>query len=330
MIKFQGIGAQGNYSQAGKAVADDTLRSFLAARRNAPNMGEIALTNAELKKKEKLATIKNQAEVAATRLAADTDVKVKKMEIASASKLKSAKRKAGALAVAGQMATEAGALFGEEKRPKRDLGLDDPYYDNQIALINKRRGEIETRIKEGYGTKSEPSTESPDSTTSLPVSTQKGSALTGNSKILADKIAGPESGDWGYDAFNQGGAKAGRKVLGKYGSHKEEFGKSLTSMTLGEVLQRQSGYDDYSITDQQWRNDGGLHAVGRYQFIGPTLKDEVTRMGLSMDTPFNEATQDAIFLSHAKRIGNISPWIGPSDKYGSEETAYLNSLIGQL
>ena len=37
MIKFQGIGAQGNYSQAGKAVADDTLRAFLAARRNSPN-----------------------------------------------------------------------------------------------------------------------------------------------------------------------------------------------------------------------------------------------------------------------------------------------------
>jgi hypothetical protein len=330
MIKFQGIGAQGNYSQAGKAVADDTLRAFLAARRNSPNMGEIALTNAELKKKEKLATIKNQAEVAATRLTADADVKAKKMQIDSASKLKSAKRKAGALAVAGQMATEAGALFGEEKRKKRELGGDDTYYNNQTALINKRRAEIETRMKEGYGTKSEPSTESSTSTTSLPVSTQKGSALTGNSKILADKIAGPESGDWGYDAFNQGGAKGGREILGKYGSHKEKFGKSLTSMTLGEVLQRQSGYDDYSITDQQWRDNDGLHAVGRYQFIGPTLKEEVTKMGLPMDTPFNEATQDAIFLSHAKRIGNISPWIGPSDQYDASETAYLNSLIRQL
>ena len=330
MIKFQGLGAQGNYSQAGKAVADDTLRAFLAARRNSPNMSEIALTNAELKKKEKLATLKNQAEVAATRLTADADVKVGKMRIDSASKLKSAKRKAGALAVAGQMATEAGALFGEEKRQKREIGADEGYYDNQFTVLRKQMGEIETRMKEGYGTKSEPSTESTTSTTSLPVSTQKGSALTGNSKILADKIAGPESGPWGYDAFNQGGAKGGREVLGKYGSHKKEFGKSLTNMTLGEVLERQSGYDDYSITDQEWRNKGGLHAVGRYQFIGPTLKDEVAKMGLPMDTLFNEATQDAIFLSHAKRIGNISPWIGPSDQYDASEIAYLNSLIRQL
>ena len=113
MIKFQGIGAQGNYSQAGKAVADDTLRSFLAARRSAPDYGEIALTSAELRKKEKLATLKNQTDVAAERLAADTLVKTKKMGIAAESNLKSAKRKAGALAVAGQMATEAGALFGK-------------------------------------------------------------------------------------------------------------------------------------------------------------------------------------------------------------------------
>jgi len=86
------------------------------------------------------------------------------MEIDGKSKLQSAKRKAGALAVAGQMATEAGALFGQEKRQKRELGLDDPYYDNQTALINKRRSEIEARMKKGYGTKSEPSTETATST----------------------------------------------------------------------------------------------------------------------------------------------------------------------
>ena len=197
MIKFQGIGAQGNYSQAGKAVADDTLRSFLAARRSAPNMGEIALTNAELKKKEKLATIKNQAEVAATRLTADADVKAKKMQIDSASKLKSAKRKAGALAVAGQMATEAGALFGEEKRQKRELGGDDAYYNNQTALINKRIGEIETRMKEGYGTKSEPSTESPTSTT--PTATKSGSGWTALGSTLKFAEGTYQKGDKSYN-----------------------------------------------------------------------------------------------------------------------------------
>ena len=34
-------------------------------------------------------------------------------------------------------------------------------------------------------------------------------SLTGVRKELADAIAGPESGSWGYEAFNQGGAAGG-------------------------------------------------------------------------------------------------------------------------
>ena len=63
-------------------------------------------------------------------------------------------------------------------------------------------------------------------------------SLTGVRKELADAIAGPESGSWGYEAFNQGGAAGGTKVLGKSGSHKETFGRSLTDMTLGEIFKK--------------------------------------------------------------------------------------------
>jgi len=147
MIKFQGIGAQGNYSQAGRAVADDTLRAFLAARRNSPNYGEMAITAADIRKTEKLATLKNQAEVAATRLTVDADVKAKKMQIDSASKLKTSQRKAGALAVAGQMATDAGALFGKEKAKRRELDVDDAYYNKRTASIHDRMDELNDRMK---------------------------------------------------------------------------------------------------------------------------------------------------------------------------------------
>ena len=64
--------------------------------------------------------------------------------------------------------------------------------------------------------------------------------LTGASKKLADAVAGPESGSWGYEAFNQGGANNGRSVVGKSGSHKEVFGSSLTDMTLSEIFHRQN------------------------------------------------------------------------------------------
>ena len=77
-------------------------------------------------------------------------------------------------------------------------------------------------------------------------------------------------------------------------------------------------------------SSGGLHAVGRYQFIGSTLQDEVSKMGLSLDTKFTPEVQDQIFFSHIKRVGNISPWIGPSANYGPGKKDHLNSLIPQL
>jgi muramidase (phage lysozyme) len=258
MIKFQGIGAQGNYSQAGKAVADDTLRSFLAARRNSPNYGEMAITAADIRKKEKLATLKNQAEVAATRLTADADVKAKKMQIDSASKLKTAKRKAGALAVAGQMATEAGTLFGQEKRQLRELGGDDTYYNNQTALINKRRGEIETRMKEGYGTKSEPLTESPTSTT------------TTSSKLTNTSGSGSGWNALGATLkFAEGTYKQGDK------SYNTGFGYNMI--------------DDLSKHPDTVFNNTSA-AAGAYQFMPKTWKRVSSHLGL---TDFSPTSQEA-------------------------------------
>lgn len=281
MIKFQGLGAQGNYSQAGKAVADDTLRAFLAARRNSPNMSEIALTNAELKKKEKLATLKNQAEVAATRLTADADVKVGKMRIDSASKLKSAKRKAGALAVAGQMATEAGALFGEEKRQKREIGADEGYYDNQFTVLRKQMGDIETRMKEDYGTKSEPSTESPTSTTSLPVSTQSSDGWANWSRVI--RAGEGTSGGDGYQTMFGGG----------------KF--SDMSKHPDQVVSK-SGYNS--------------SAAGAYQFLTPTWNMASTALNL---TDFSPASQEKAGRYLAEKRGlNINKPINTIEEFRIE------------
>ena len=84
-------------------------------------------------------------------------------------------------------------------------------------------------------------------------------------------------------------------------------------------------------SDADFQAAGGLHAVGRYQFIGSTLQEEVSKMGLDPSTTkFTPEVQDQIFFSHAKRIGNISPWIGPSINYGADKRSHLNSLISQL
>ena len=158
------------------------------------------------------------------------------------------------------------------------------------------------------------------------------STLTGNHKIVADAIAGPESGQWGYEAFNQGGEKGGTAIPAgfKSGSYKDHFGSSLTSKTIGEILELQRDPGKGVMSDSEWVKSGKLHAVGRYQFIGNTLKDEVTRMGLDHNTKFTPAVQDKIFFSHLKRVGNISPWVGPMTKYKPEKRDYLNGLIPTL
>lgn len=130
-----------------------------------------------------------------------------------------------------------------------------------------------------------------------------------------DILAKYESGAWGYDAYNQGGADDGRRVVGKSGAYSQSGlgdGRALTQMTVAEVMQAQSGYNDGSITDAQWRAQGGIWTAGRYQFIGPTLKGLVERYGIPPNVLFDEKLQDYLALRYMQESG-ISPWVGPSD-----------------
>jgi muramidase (phage lysozyme) len=115
-------------------------------------------------------------------------------------------------------------------------------------------------------------------------------------------------------------------VLGKSGSYKDTYGSSLTDMTLGEIYHKQNT-KQRGLSMDEHISSGGLHAVGRYQFIGSTLQDEARRMGLSPDTKFTPQVQDDIFLSHIKRVGNISPWVGPSNNYSSNQKQQFNTMI---
>jgi len=329
-----------NYIAAGRASVSKNLKARAALSENKTDFGALGQEAINAERDKKIAVIQANAKVASAAQNAMTKVEganiiVERDKSIAASKRSA--RKAGMLAGGAAMLGVGAMQMNKKDEPDSMLAE----YQELIGKNDGRLSEADQKIKDAkakldsFNDKSEPSSSTTSSTkqtgnTDGDVTTSSNYLLTGNKKFLADRIAGPESGSWGYDAFNQGGAAGGTQVLGKSGSHKKHFGKALTSMTIGEVLQRQSGYDNKSISDEQWRANGGLHAVGRYQFIGPTLKDEVTRMGLSMDTPFNQKTQDEIFFSHAKRVGNISPWIGPSNKYSASERQELNNIIQGL
>lgn len=82
-------------------------------------------------------------------------------------------------------------------------------------------------------------------------------------------IAGSEGG---YNSINMG-------VAGDTpGGAKSVLGKDLVDMTVGEVMDAQA--------------NKGVHAAGKYQIIPSTMKEFVSKMGISRDDKFDQATQE--------------------------------------
>lgn len=302
-----------------KALADSKADlskiSKEAIKQDAYNVGATADRNS------KAAITKTNADSAKKESKMKRDYKKEKASIDKGT------RKAGMLAAGVGMLGVGAIQMNKPEEVNEELAMLDAQRNKvggQLSENASATANLEAQLKALQGTKAAPETAPvPQGDQSTSVST-----LTGNQKVVADAIAGPESGQWGYQAFNQGGADGGTTVLGKSGSYKEHFGKDLTKMSVQQVMDLQ--YDDKSMSDDQWRSSGKIHAAGRYQFIGSTLRDEVSKMGLDTNRLFDAGTQDEIAISHAKRVGNISPWIGPSTKYSQAKKDELNGLIQGL
>ena len=87
-------------------------------------------------------------------------------------------------------------------------------------------------------------------------------------------------------------------------------GRNLSDLTVREVMGLQS--DDGTLSDEQWIQQGRLHAVGRYQFIGPTLRGVVSELGIDPSTRFTPELQDRMALHLGRQNVNNLPntWIG--------------------
>ena len=328
-MRFSSLGGSNaaNYAAAGKAVADSAARMHAVQRKASPDYAGLSRAAMQTASNEKIAGIR--AEEKLTQVATNTYANAKQNDykidmFKTREGLENKQRMAGGLAAIGKIAG-AGFLAATDntkgrERPKADFqGLFDKSKTERAAIKERQNAESDalgTFTAEPF----KPSTgDTPGKAVTGSASPSIGSSLSGNQKIVADAIAKYESGDWGYEAFNQGGAAGGTKVLGKSGSYKDTYGSSLTGMTLGEIYHKQNT-KQRGLSMDEHISSGGLHAVGRYQFIGSTLQDEARRMGLSPDTKFTPQVQDNIFLNHIKRVGNISPWVGPSNNYNSSQS----------
>ena len=322
-----------SYAAAGKAVVNSAANIFDVQRKTGPDYGGLSKVAMKTASDEKIAGMKAESYVARAGINEVAGMKQAQIETEVFNRgqdIKNKQRKAGGLAAIGKIAG-AGFLAATDntkgrERPKADLrGLYESHQAKRDALKAQQANE-----RDALGTFESPAFTPPDRTSGKAT---KGTetiplvgSLTGNQKTVADAVAKYESGNYGYEAFNQGGAEGGTKVLGKSGSYKNTYGSSLTDMTLGQIYHKQNT-KQRGLSMDEHINSGGLHAVGRYQFIGPTLQDEARRMGLSDDTKFTPQVQDNIFLSHIKRVGNISPWVGPSNNYNSSQKSHFNQMI---
>ncbi len=105
----------------------------------------------------------------------------------------------------------------------------------------------------------------------------------GNTKWFLDSIASVESAAHGeYEAMNTSGTGIGVNNMAYGSANSCDVTGCLTGMTIREVMERQA--------------KGEIFAAGRYQFIPSTLSDTVKYMGISLDTPYDATTQDALAI----------------------------------
>lgn len=111
-------------------------------------------------------------------------------------------------------------------------------------------------------------------------------------------------------------------------------GVDITKMTLGELKDFASPSGEYG----NWvKGQVGRVAtpMGRFQFVGTTLRDVANKMGLPDDTLFDKKTQDAMFKYHLNSTlargstlqEKVSLLRGQWEGFKSVPTAKLVSLI---
>lgn len=83
-----------------------------------------------------------------------------------------------------------------------------------------------------------------------------------------------------------------------YGGYTEELDKPLTEMTVDEVLAL-----------QEKMKSSGSSAVGAYQMINSTLKEELKNGKISGDTLFTPKLQDTLILNRLRRIRGLDEFL---------------------
>jgi hypothetical protein len=163
-MQFNSIGRSSNFAQAGKAAADDTLKAFIASRRNAPDYGKIVEKGMENRSAEKKAAMVTSAQVHRAGIKAKAGVQEDRILYGAKRKKDSAQRKAGALGAAGKMFAGIANAGGEKPLEPYKGRYSRDELNADIDKYSKEADDIRAGIVEPVKPSDAPSTSTPSPT----------------------------------------------------------------------------------------------------------------------------------------------------------------------
>ena len=284
-MNFQSVGRSSNFATAGNAAADDTLKSFLAARRNSPNYGQLAERAASYKSAEKVATIKAEAKVEQAGIAAKAKVKADKYEIDGKSAYASAKRKAGAVGLAGKMFASIGTAGGDEPIKPFKGGLD-------YGKIADDLDAEAAAIRDGLD---KPST---DTSTSTPKPSGGGSPSTKTSPSVSTTASKPTS---------NGGSTLTIPQMTRHALNagfSPENAKIMAAVGFGESGGRTS-IDTSQTIDPQKKSE---YSIGIFQINAQAHGDKLRKLGYTEEDLRDPAKNAQVAKLVYDEVGGFTPW----------------------
>ena len=115
-------------------------------------------------------------------------------------------------------------------------------------------------------------------------------------------------------AKNEGTYKTGYNTEYAYGAHGTRE-KELKDMTLYEILD----YQDAMVVNQKG-SDLPSSAIGRYQMLRKTLREEMGHADLDGSELFTDSLQDKLIMQRLKRMRHYDDW--RSGKYSDDKFKY--------
>ena len=266
-MQFNSIGRSSNFAQAGKSAANDTLKSFIASRRNAPDYGKIVKKGMENRSAEKRAAIQTSAQVHKAGIKAKSGIEAYGIKEKAKRDLKQSQRKAGALGAAGKMFGGIANAGGEKPL--------EPYKGRQSreelqAEITKFESESKA-ITDGIVVPDKPDFSTPGLSTSTPKSNGGGTSST-NTQPGSSTYAPPKPGK----IYSQSELQS----LAVQGGFSQEEAPRVAKIAMGE-----SSGDPTAFNGKGRDQSYGLMQINMLGEMGPERR---AQFGISSNEALND------------------------------------------